>query len=68
MTPLGTLKKKAKRGLKLWPTFLLLCAYVVFCYCYRIDVAQHFSCPVKTVECGHEFLLACRQLWKKGLV
>ena len=30
------------------------------------DLAQHFSCSVKTVECGQIFLLACRQLRKKA--
>ena len=32
----------------------------------RVDPAQHFSCSVKTVECGQIFLLACLQFWKKG--
>ena len=30
------------------------------------DLAQHFSCSVKTVKCGQIFLLACRQLQKKA--
>ena len=30
------------------------------------DLAQHFSCSVKTVECGQLFILACGQLWKKA--
>ena len=29
------------------------------------DLAQHFSCSVKTVERGQTFLLACQQLQKK---
>ena len=30
------------------------------------DLAQHFSCSVKTVECGQLFILACGQLRKKA--
>ena len=30
------------------------------------DLAQHFSCSVKTVECGQIFILACRQLREKA--
>ena len=36
----------------------------VFIISSDFDLAQHFSCLVKTVECGHIFLLACRQLRK----
>ena len=31
-----------------------------------LEDIDHFSCSVKTVECGQIFLLACRQLRKKG--
>ena len=30
------------------------------------DLAQHFSCSVKTVECGQSFILACGQFRKKA--
>ena len=36
-------------------------------YCSSdFDLAQHFSCSVKTVECDQKVLLACRQLRKKA--
>ena len=37
-------------------------------YNLDVDLAQHFSCSVKTVECGQIFLLllACQQLRKKA--
>ena len=38
----------------------------VFIISSDFDLAQHFSCSVKTVECGQIFLLACRQLPKKA--
>ena len=37
----------------------------VFIISSDFDPAQHFSCSVKTLECGQIFLLACRQLRKK---
>ena len=30
----------------------------IFIISTDFDLAQHFSCPVKTVECGQIFLLA----------
>ena len=38
----------------------------VFIISSDFDLAQHFSCSVKTVECGQLFILACGQLWKKA--
>ena len=38
----------------------------VFIISSDFDLAQHFSCSVKTVECGHLFILACGQLRKKA--
>ena len=38
----------------------------VFIISSDFDLAQHFSCSVKSVECGQIFLLACRQLRKKA--
>ena len=37
----------------------------VFIIYLRFCLAQHFSCSVKTVECGQIFILSCRQLRKK---
>ena len=37
----------------------------VFIISSDFDLAQHFSCSVKTVECGQLFILACGQLRKK---
>ena len=34
----------------------------VFIISSDFDLAQHFSCSVKTVECGQLFILACGQL------
>ena len=33
----------------------------VFIISSDFDLAQHFSCSVKTVECGQLFILACGQ-------
>ena len=38
----------------------------VFIISSDFDLAQHFSCSVKTVECGQLFILACGQLQKKA--
>ena len=38
----------------------------VFINSSDFNLAQHFSCSVKTVECGQLFILACAQLWKKA--
>ena len=38
----------------------------VFIISSDFDLAQHFSCSVKTVECGQLFILACGQLRKKA--
>ena len=38
----------------------------VFIISSDFDLAQHFSCSVKTVECGQLFILACGQLLKKA--
>ena len=38
----------------------------VFIISSDFDLAQHFSCSVKTVECGPIFILACWQLQKKA--
>ena len=38
---------------------------VLTCLIIYHDLAQDFSCSVKTVECGQIFILACRQLRKK---
>ena len=54
--------KKALRNCMLNRSQLLY----VFIISSNFDLAQHFSCSVKTVECGHIFLLACRQLRKKS--
>ena len=40
----------------------LLDVFIISSY---FDPAQHFSCSVKTVECGQIFILACRQLRKR---
>ena len=37
----------------------------VFIISSDFDLAQHFSCSVKTVECGQLFILACGQLRKR---
>ena len=37
----------------------------VFIISSDFDLAHHFSCSVKTVECGQIFILACRQLRKR---
>ena len=50
------------------PEFAKLRAQLL--YVFKIssdfDLAQHFSCSVKTVGCSQIFLLACQQLWKKA--
>ena len=38
----------------------------VFIISSDFDLAQHFFCSVKTVECGQLFILACGQLRKKA--
>ena len=38
----------------------------VFIISSDFDLAQHFSCSVKTVECVQLFILACGQLRKKA--
>ena len=38
----------------------------VFIISSDFDLAQHFSCAVKTVECGQIFILACQLLQKKA--
>ena len=38
----------------------------VFMISSDFDLAQHFSCSVKTVECGQIFIIACRQSRKKA--
>ena len=40
--------------------------YDVFIISSDFDLAQHFSCSVKTVQCGQIFLAACRQLRKNA--
>ena len=65
MTPLGlgdvlaSLPEFAKLRSQLLDVFIISSVF---------DLAQHFSCSVKAVECGQIFilLLACRQLRKKA--
>ena len=44
----------------------MICQFWTLSLDFDLAVAQHFSCSVKTVECGQIFLLACRQLQKKA--
>ena len=39
---------------------------ILFIISSDFDLEQHFSCSMKTVECGQIFILACQQLRKKA--
>ena len=50
-------------------TFRLGLQLLPFCAFFKVssdfDLAQNFSCSVKTMECGQIVFLACQQLRKK---
>ena len=52
-----SLSEFAKLRSQLWEVFIISSDFYL---------AQHFSCSVKTVECGQIFILAWRQLRKKA--